>query len=93
MTEVKAYTSQCIGCVITGFHYYGEIVKTNKKSVRVRFNRFVKTFGRTVQKDIDYNGTYTFTYWKTITASYGENKGKIVDLYKHPIYGYIEIAK
>jgi hypothetical protein len=33
--KLKAYSSQCIGIMITGFHYYGEIVKTNKKSIRV----------------------------------------------------------
>ena len=93
MMKVKAYRSQCIGIVITGLHYYGEIVKINKKSIRVHFNRFVKTFGEKVEKDMAYDNTQTFKYWKTIVASYGENKGKTVDLYKNSIYGYIEIAK
>ena len=91
--KVKAYTSQCIGMVITGLYHYGEIVKTNKKSIRVRFDRFVKIYGAKVVIDREYNGTYTFTYWKTITAHYGENDGKTVDLYKHSIYGIIEMVK
>jgi hypothetical protein len=86
--KVEAYSSQCIGMIITGFHYYGEIVKTNKKSIRVKFDRFVKTFGSKTEIDREYNGTYTFTFWKTINRN-----DKMVDLYKNTTIGIIEIVK
>lgn len=86
--NVKAYSSQCIGIMITGFHYYGEIIKTNKKSIRVNFNRFVKTEGKKTVIDRDYNGCGTFTFWKTINRD-----GKMIDIYKNSTIGIIEIAK
>lgn len=84
--KVKAYSSQCIGMIITGFHYYGEIVKTNKKSIRVKFDRFVKTYGSKTEIDIAYSGTYSFTFWKTINRD-----GKIINIYKNTVLGIIEV--
>lgn len=86
--KVKAYSSQCIGVTITSLHYYGEIVKTNKKSIKVNFNRFVKTEGKKTVIDIEYNGCGTFTFWKTINRD-----DKMVDIYKNTTIGIIEIAR
>lgn len=84
--KVKAYSSQCIGMIITGFHYYGKIVKFNKKSIRVKFDRFVKTYGSKTEIDIAYSGTYNFAFWKTINRD-----GKIIDIYKNTVLGIIEV--
>lgn len=86
--KVKAYSSQCIGIMITSFHYYGEIVKTNKKSIKVNFNRFVKIEGKKTVVDREYNDYGTFTFWKTINRD-----GKMIDIYKNSAIGIIEIAK
>lgn len=86
--KVKAYHGYCIGITVTGLHYYGEIVKTNKKSIKVNFNRFVKTEGKKTVIDREYNGYGTFTFWKTINRD-----GKMIDIYKNSTIGIIEIAK
>lgn len=86
--KVKAYHGQCIGTMVTGFHYYGEIVKTNKKSIKVNFDRFVKTEGKKTVIDIEYHDGATFTFWKTI-----ERDDKQVNIYKCKSVGIIEIAQ
>lgn len=84
--KVKAYSSECVGIIITGFHYYGEIVRFNKKSIRVKFDRFVKTYGSKTEIDTVYNRTCNFAFWKTIVRD-----GKMIDIYKNTVLGIIEI--
>jgi hypothetical protein len=71
----------------------GTIVKVNKKSIRVHMTHAKCTTNGKVTNEYDMNETATFTFWKTIeNREIGENAGKTVDIYKHSLYGIIEIA-
>ena len=89
--EARESYSQCI--IITTIIKTGVIVKTNKKSIKVRFNHLTKTRGNKVEIDMNTSGEYTFTYWKTIVPEYGPNEGKATRLYKNQLNGIIEIAE
>ena len=83
---IKAYRGTCIGVIITGYSYTGEIIKTNKKSIRVHLNHFTKTEGEKVVIDRECNITETFTFWKN-----REDNGNAI--YKNQLYGKIELTK
>jgi hypothetical protein len=71
----------------------GRIVKVNKKSIRVHMTHVKCTENGKVTHEYDMNQTATFTFWKTIeNREIGENAGKTVDIYKHNLYGIIEIV-
>ncbi len=70
----------------------GTIVKVNKKSIRVHMTHVKCTENGKVTHEQDMNETATFTFWKTIeNKQFGKNAGKTVSIYKHNLYGTIEI--
>lgn len=71
----------------------GTVIKVNKKSLRVHMTHAKCMTNGKVVREYDMNETATFTFWKTIeNREIGENAGKTVDIYKHSLYGIIEIA-
>lgn len=71
----------------------GTIVKVNKKSIRVHMTSAKCMTNGKVTNEYDMNETATFTFWKTIeNRQFGKNAGKSVDIYKHSLYGIIEVA-
>lgn len=63
--KVRSYTSQCIGCIIESVTYTGRIIKANKKSFKVEFDRFEKKYGSRVVKEGSCKSVETFRFWKT----------------------------
>ena len=48
--KVEAYKGSCIGLLIQSTTWQGEIIKVNKKSIRVRLTESTSTFGRAILK-------------------------------------------
>jgi hypothetical protein len=63
--NVQGYKSSCIGLLIQASYWNGEIIKVNKKSIRVHLTENINTFGgkETSRRNISKDVTYTF--WKT----------------------------
>ena len=75
-------------------HITGTIVKVNEKSIRVHMTHAKCTTNGKVTREYDMDEKATFNFWKTIeNKQYGKNAGKTVDLYKHSLYGIIEIVR
>ena len=85
--KVKAYTGRCVGILIQSATWEGEIIKVNKKSIRVRLTESTSRFGsRTTSHWENLNTEKTFRFVKTLSS------GK--DWYKSEggLYGGIEIG-
>ena len=84
--RVRAYEGSCIGVQIQSTEWQGEIIKVNKKSIRVRLTESISKFGNktTAHRD-NLNTEKTYRFVKTLS------NGK--DWYKSEdgLYGRIEI--
>lgn len=84
--KVRAYTGSCIGILIQSTEWQGEIIKVNKKSIRVRLTESTSKFGKkTTNYQENMNTEKTYRFVKTLSS------GK--DWYKSEggLYGSIEI--
>lgn len=84
--KVRAYKGSCIGAIIQSTEWMGEIVKTNKKSIRVRLNEVTSKYGKKVTYHNEgLNREVTFRFVKKLS------NGK--DWYKSEgnLYGGIEL--
>ena len=67
--KVKAYTGRCVGILIQSTTWEGEIIKVNKKSIRVRLTESTSRFGsRTTSHWEDLNTEKTFRFVKTLSS-------------------------
>ena len=85
--KVKAYTGRCVGILIQSTTWEGEIIKVNKKSIRVRLTESTSKFvSKTTSHWENLNTEKTFRFVKTLSS------GK--DWYKSEggLYGGIEIG-
>jgi hypothetical protein len=80
-TQVKGYSSRCIGTIIEANIYYGEIIKINKKSIKVHVVENVNTYGKKEVSRFNRNEEVTYKFWKT--TSDGKN------IYKSDLCGTI----
>jgi hypothetical protein len=84
--KVRAYTGSCIGLLIQSTEWQGEIIKVNKKSIRVRLTESTSKFGsKTTSHRENLNTEKTFRFVKTLS------NGK--DWYKSEggLYGSIDV--
>lgn len=83
--KVKAYAGSCIGILIQSTTWNGEIIKVNKKSIRVRLTDSTSKFGSKVTSHYENVNVVTYRFVKTL------DNGK--DWYKSEanIYGSIDI--
>jgi len=65
----------------------GEVVKVNKKSIRVHMPHVKCTTNGKVTREYNIDETATFTFWKTV-----EMDDKTVDIYKNSKYGTIKVV-
>lgn len=71
----------------------GEVVKVNKKSIRVNMNHIKRTTNGKVTYEGKMNETATFAFWKTVeNRQFGRNVGKKVSFYKNSAFGIIEVV-
>lgn len=71
----------------------GEVVKVNKKSIRVNMNHIKRTTNGKVTYEGKMNETATFAFWKTVeNRQFGRNVGKKVSFYKNSTFGIIEVV-
>ena len=85
--KVRAYTGSCVGILIQSTTWEGEIIKVNKKSIRVRLTESTDKFGSKVTGHREnMNTEKTFRFVKTLSS------GK--DWYRSEggLYGGIEIG-
>lgn len=84
--KVRAYKGSCIGVMIQSTEWMGEIVKVNKKSIRVLLTESTNKIGSKVTSHWDgINTEKTFYFVKTL--SNGKNWYKS----EANLYGSIEI--
>jgi hypothetical protein len=84
--KVKAYRGRCIGSLIQSTEWQGEIIRVNKKSIRVRLTESTSKYGsKTTSHWENLNIEKTFRFVKTLS------NGK--DWYKseRDLYGGIEV--
>lgn len=93
MVEIHKGNNSMGGMFIYEEIITGEIVKVNKKSIRVHMTHVKYTTNGQVTREEDMDETATFTFWKTIDRQFGKNAGKTVDIYKNSKYGIIEIVR
>ena len=55
--KVRAYTGSCIGLLIQSTELQGEIIKINKKSIRIRLTESTSRFGSKVTSHWDNRNT------------------------------------
>lgn len=89
--KVEARNGTCQMLIITSYTYSGEIIKTNKKSIKVNLTHLTKMHGSKIVQELDMNRIETFTFFKTINDEL--NDGKEADVYKNKMFGIIRIAK
>ena len=85
--QVEAYAGSCIGILIQSTTWKGEIIKVNKKSIRVRLTESTSMYGSKVTGHCENLKTEkTFRFVKTLS------NGK--DWYKSDggLYGSIDIG-
>jgi len=63
--KVQGYRSRCIGVLIQANRWNGEIIKINKKSIRVHLTENINTFGSRETSRWSISQDVTYTYWKT----------------------------
>ena len=84
--KVRAYKGSCIGLLIQSTEWQGEIVKVNKKSIRVRLTESTSKFGsKTTSHFEGMNTEKTFRFVKTLS------NGKDWFKSESNLYGGIEI--
>lgn len=66
--KVVSKRGYCIGYIITEFWMYGEIVKVNKSSFRVRFERTDKREKGNVVETIKASAEVTYKFWKEVNG-------------------------
>ena len=84
--KIKAYKGDCMGMIIQSTEWHGDIIKVNKKSIRVRLTESTSMWGSKVETHRgNLNDEVTFRFVKTL------NNGK--DWYQSEgrLYGGIEI--
>lgn len=84
--KIKAYEGSCIGILIKSTEWQGEIIKVNKKSIRVRLTESTSKFGsKTTSHWENLNTEKTYRFVKTLSNGH--------DWYKSEsgLYGGIEI--
>ena len=84
--KIRAYKGSCVGLLIQSTTWNGEIIKANKKSIRVRLTESTSKFGSKVTSQWDDLG-YEISYRFVKTLSNGH------DFYRSEgnLYGSIEI--
>lgn len=82
MKKVTAHKGSCIGCIITEFFYECEIVKENKKSVRVNIVKTTKKESGKKVLEFATSNIQTFSFWKEVNGK---------KFFKNSIYGIIEM--
>lgn len=83
---VRAYSGSCIGCVIQSTEYLGEIVKANKKSIRVKLTETTSKYGKKITNHQEgMNREVAFRFTKTLS------NGKDLYTSEGRLYGIIEI--
>ena len=85
--KVRAYTGSCIGLLIQSTEWQGEIIKVNKKSIRVRLTESTSKFGSKITSHWEnLNTEKTFRFSKVLSNgnTYYRSEGGL--------YGGIEIA-
>lgn len=83
-TKVVAHngTSSIGGMFITETFLNGEIVKVNKKSIKVNLtNTVVTENGKEKETVVNIEGLHTFKFWKTVDEDTFKNKIEPKDLY------------
>ena len=66
--KVRAYEGSCIGIIIRSTEWQGEIIKVNKKSIRVRLTESTDKFGKKVTGHLEnLNIVKTFRFVKTLS--------------------------
>ena len=86
--KVKAYKGSCIGHIIDSTTWYGEIVKVNKNSIRVRFTEEVVMHGRNeTYHGTNLNAERTYRFSKTLS----NGNDYYVSAESKAIYGGIEL--
>ena len=66
--KVKAYKGNCVGILIQSTEWQGEIIKVNKKSIRVRLTESTSKFGKKVTSHWEnLNTEETFRFVKTLS--------------------------
>lgn len=82
--KVTAYTGRCIGILIESTTWQGEVVKVNKKSIRVRLTESVSKFGSkekgrwTMNHEVAYTFSKVLSTGEELFTSEGNIYGKIV---------------
>ena len=67
-TKVEAYTGSCIGLLIQSTTWQGEIIKVNRKSIRVRLTESTSKFGsKTTSHWENLSTEKTFRFVKTLS--------------------------
>ena len=85
--KVRAYTGRCIGLLIQSTEWQGEIIKVNKKSIRVRLTESTSKFGSKITshwENINTEKTFRFSKFLSNGNAYYRSEGGL--------YGGIEIA-
>lgn len=83
--KVMGHHGTCIGYIITEQKYFGEVIKVNKKSIKVRLNEVVVTKGGKETARYATNAVETYTFWK-VTSD-----GREVYTSPSRIHGIIEL--
>ena len=66
--KVEAYRSSCIGLLIQSTTWQGEVIKVNKKSIRVRLDESTSCFGRKMTSHWENLGAeITYRFSKTLS--------------------------
>ncbi len=66
--KVKAYKGHCVGIIIESTEWSGEIVKVNKKSIRVLLTESTSKFGSRIKNHFDnLNTEKTYRFVKTLS--------------------------
>ena len=67
--KIKAYTGRCVGILIQSTEWQGEIIKVNKKSIRVRLTESTSKFGsKTTSHWENLNTEQTFRFVKSLCS-------------------------
>lgn len=83
--KIKAYRGDCIGIIIQATTWTGTIIKVNKKSIRVKLEESVTTYGKRLIHKGAADQDVTYRFWKTTSD------GR--ELYRSEcrLYGIIEL--
>ena len=85
--KIKAYTGRCIGLLIQSTEWQGEIIKVNRKSIRVCLTESTSKFGSKVTSHWENLGIE-----KTFRFSRNLSNGNAYYRSEGSLYGGIEIG-